>query len=307
MADVISYLLDMIRVRGTAFIGKNLNAPWCMSVEEHSNLARFHLVLAGEAWLELPQTGKRERLGKGDFVIVPNGRPHVLSDEIGRKKTTNDLIPNVDIEPNFQTFDRNSEATHLLCGYFQISGRTPPTILSRFPDVFIERKGRASQELKTNLILQIVELELSKQAAPTPIILNRLTEALCIYVIHRWLARTLVEDIQISALADPRLHLVLDEIHADPAGHWTVENLARLYGQSRTAFALQFKAAMGLSPIHYVTNTRVRLARKMLEESNLPLDDVAGRTGYADTNAFNRAFKRETGTAPATFRRMSRK
>ena len=41
----------------------------------------------------------------------------------------------------------------------------------------------------------------------------------------------------------------------------------------------------------------------MLEEGSLALDEIAFKSGYADTNAFNRAFKREIGASPGAFRR----
>ena len=306
MVDVISYLLDMMQVKGTAYVGKNVSGSWNISVEEHPEFARFHLVLAGQTWINLPNAGKQERLNKGDFVIIPNGRAHTLCDKLGRDDTLPDQIPNVDIAPNFQVFDTDSKATHILCGYFRISDNTPPTILSRFPEMFIERADAGSQDEKVETIARLIGLELAKQTASSPIALNRLTEILCVYAIHHWLEQALTQDLHISALADPKLHLVLDAIHANPAKAWTVESLADIYGQSRTAFAIQFKTAMGFSPITYVTNWRFKLAQKMLEESSLPLDDVADKSGYADTNAFNRAFKRETGTPPAAFRRLSR-
>lgn len=306
MVDVISYLLDMMQVKGTAYVGKNFSEPWGMYVEEHSEFARFHLVLAGQIWIKLPETGKQELLGKGDFVIIPNGRAHTLSDKNEPGGLSCEQIPNVDVAPSFQVFDNASGATHVLCGYFRISDNTPRALLSRLPEMFVERGDAGSRDAKIVTIARLIELELARQTASSPIVLNRLTEILCVYAIHRWLKHALTQDLDISALANPSLLLVLDAIHAHPAKTWTVENLADIYGQSRTAFAVQFKAVMGFAPMAYVKNWRFKLAQKMLKESSLSLDDIAIRSGYADTNAFNRAFKRETGTPPAAFRRLSR-
>jgi AraC-like DNA-binding protein len=56
----------------------------------------------------------------------------------------------------------------------------------------------------------------------------------------------------------------------------------------------------------YVTQYRTLLARRMLSETSLALDDIANRTGYSDTNAFSRAFRRVIGTSPGAFRKSSR-
>jgi AraC-like DNA-binding protein len=53
----------------------------------------------------------------------------------------------------------------------------------------------------------------------------------------------------------------------------------------------------------YVRGWRISLARQMLQGNSLPLDEIAFRSGYADTNAFNRAFKRETGRTPGSVKR----
>lgn len=105
MTDVLSNLLEMLRVRGTAYIGKNLNPPWGMYVTEQQNLCRFHLVLAGWTWIELPGKNRREKLNPGDFVIVPHGSAHILSDEGGGGELTSHVIPHPDIGPEFHTMD----------------------------------------------------------------------------------------------------------------------------------------------------------------------------------------------------------
>ena len=130
---------------------------------------------------------------------------------------------------------------------------------------------------------------------------------MCFFAIRQWLDKVMSQGEGLNTLADPRLQAVLEEIHKNPTAHWTVENLARLSGQSRTVFAGRFKDAIGLTPISYVARWRAELARKLLWDSDLSLDEVASRTGYLDTNDFNRAFKRETGSAPGAFRRASRR
>ena len=123
--------------------------------------------------------------------------------------------------------------------------------------------------------------------------------------IRQWLDRAMLPGECLNALADPKLQRVLDEIHQKPADPWTVESLARIAGQSRTAFATYFKEAVGLTPINYIAGWRAEMARKLLRESNLAIDEIAVQTGYNDTNAFSRAFKRATGSSPGMFRRMS--
>ncbi len=138
------------------------------------------------------------------------------------------------------------------------------------------------------------------------VILNRLTDVLFFCALREWLSRSFAEGGALAALSDQRLQRALSAIHDSPDRNWTIENLAQVAGQSRTAFAQGFRQAMATTPMGYVTRYRTLLARRMLTETSLALDDIASRTGYSDTNAFSRAFRRVIGTSPGALRKSSR-
>jgi AraC-like DNA-binding protein len=307
MAELPSKLLDLMRVKGAAYIGKTLDPPWNMFIEEHQSIARFHLVLSGSTWIELPQTDLRERLHAGDFVIIPNGCEHFLKDDPETCRATLHSIPDAEVGPVFEQLDENRDRTSILCGYFQIASTAPPAIVSQLPPVLIERGREGSLDDKIRLIVQLIELELSTMVAPDPAVLNRLTEVLCLHAIKHWIDREALPNGGLNFLSDPGLLRVLNEIHENPTADWTVESLAQICGQSRTAFSTYFKSAIGMTPINYIVNWRIQIARQLLEDSDLALEEIAQRAGYTDVNAFNRAFKRVIGSAPGIFRRISRK
>jgi len=72
MNAMISDLLDMMRVRSTAYVGKNLTAPWGVRVSRSKKYARFHMVMAGETWVRLEDDSPARRLELGDVVILPH-------------------------------------------------------------------------------------------------------------------------------------------------------------------------------------------------------------------------------------------
>ena len=55
--------------------------------------------------------------------------------------------------------------------------------------------------------------------------------------------------------------------------------------------------------MRYLANWRMQLARQMLRDGTDSIQEVATRVGYESEAAFNRAFKRATGSPPATWRR----
>jgi transcriptional regulator GlxA family with amidase domain len=66
----------------------------------------------------------------------------------------------------------------------------------------------------------------------------------------------------------------------------------------------RFKAATGVSMIEYVQRLRIEGAKRLLEASDLPVDEVAARSGYAEPAFFRRLFKRMVGLTPGAYRRL---
>lgn len=304
---LIQDLLDMMQLRGSAYVGKNLTAPWTVLVDEQEPFARFHLVLAGETWVETVKTGEAVYLKAGDLAIVPQGGAHLYYDTPGQAPSEPRLMPAPNKAPRFARLDTENPQTHIFCGYFQLSRSTPVAIVSRLPDMIVLRRNMGAAAKNVDMITQLIAQEVAGPHTPPLAILNRLTEVLCLYAMQTWLDEALPDDERLQALADPRTKSVLDAIHADPMREWSVDALARIYGQSRTAFAVQFRDALGQGPMAYVRWWRIRLACKMLEETELPIDEIAYMSGYADGNAFSRAFKREVGSSPGGFRRAVRR
>jgi transcriptional regulator GlxA family with amidase domain len=92
-------------------------------------------------------------------------------------------------------------------------------------------------------------------------------------------------------------------LQLDVRRRWSVQTLAKAVGLSRAALARRFAAALGVSPIAYLTELRLMLAARLLTESNRTLVEVAALVGYESEFAFSRAFKRRHGLPPLSFRR----
>ncbi|MGF1611037.1 MAG: helix-turn-helix domain-containing protein [Kiloniellales bacterium] len=82
----------------------------------------------------------------------------------------------------------------------------------------------------------------------------------------------------------------------------TAEAVARAAGLSVSRLHARFRARFGVGPMRYLTACRLARAARLLEQSHLPLAEIALAVGYGDQSAFTRAFRREFGTAPARYR-----
>ena len=92
-------------------------------------------------------------------------------------------------------------------------------------------------------------------------------------------------------------------MHKEPERPWTVPELARRVGLSRTGFAERFRHFLGEPPMAYLARWRLKLGAEVLQSSEESVAEVAAAVGYGSEAAFNRAFKRELACPPAQFRR----
>ncbi|WP_405019606.1 helix-turn-helix domain-containing protein [Kitasatospora sp. NBC_00070] len=87
---------------------------------------------------------------------------------------------------------------------------------------------------------------------------------------------------------------------------WTVRELARLATMSERSFARRFTEATGVPPLRWLSEQRVLAAQRLLEETDLPVDEIAVRCGFASAVSLRPAFTRRVGVAPRDYRRTWR-
>ena len=97
---------------------------------------------------------------------------------------------------------------------------------------------------------------------------------------------------------------VLALMHAKPAHNWTIEELAKQSGQSRTVLAERFAEVVGIPPMHYLAKWRMQIASGLLT-GGANIATIAAETGYGSEAAFSRAFKKMVGVAPSAWRRRT--
>jgi AraC-like DNA-binding protein len=94
----------------------------------------------------------------------------------------------------------------------------------------------------------------------------------------------------------------LSHLHRDPARRWTVADLAAASNVSRSVLDERFRHMLGRSPIRYLTDWRLHMAKDLLATTDLGVHAIAHRVGYDSEEAFSRAFKRAYGRSPAHWR-----
>ena len=100
----------------------------------------------------------------------------------------------------------------------------------------------------------------------------------------------------LAALGDAVVGRALVLLHARPAAPWTLDELARQVGVSRSLLAERFPRLVGRAPMSYLMHWRLQLAARQLVETTTKIAAIAHRVGWQSEAAFSRTFRKELGS-----------
>ncbi|HEU4531519.1 MAG TPA: AraC family transcriptional regulator [Steroidobacteraceae bacterium] len=318
--DALSETLRVVRLVGAIFINAKFTAPWCYQSPCADTVADFlepgaervmifHLVTEGECWVEM-EDQPPARLIAGDAVLFPQGDAHRMTSQPGLPPAKGKRLDAVlTRRPRQLTFGGGGTATRLVCGYLACDARLAKLLFAGLPSLVRTnvRGSNAGAWLEAS-----VRYALAEARSPRPGgagVLAKLAEVLCIEVLRMYVTQQQQEGRTgwLAAVGDRIVGAALSLLHKRPAHAWTVEDLAREAGASRSVLAERFQQLVGSSPMQYLTQWRMILAANLLRNSNATLAHIAEDVGYQTDTAFIRAFRREFGAPPATWRRSQPK
>ena len=314
--DALSETLRVVRLVGAIFINARFTAPWCYQSPRADSVAPilepdaervviFHLITEGECHVELGGEPP-VRLMAGDAVIFPHGDAHRMASKPGLVPATGGarLDAVLSRRPRHVVYGGGGATTRLVCGYLACDARLARILLAGLPPlVRVNVRGsNAGTWLEAS-----VRYALAEARSPRPGgegVLAKLAEVLFIEVLRLYMhEQSEGRTGWLAGVGDRIVGAALNALHKSPAHAWTLDELARTAGTSRSVLAERFQHLVGSSPIQYLTQWRMLLAANLLRRSNAPLASVAEDVGYQTDTAFSRAFRREFGSPPAAWRR----
>lgn len=187
-----------------------------------------------------------------------------------------------------------SENTVMVCASFSFGAGSGNPILQAFPEFVCLplRQLAGVEQLLSALFQEAASGHSGRQA-----ILDRLMEVVFIRVLGELQAQNLVEQGLIAGLSDKRLSKAITCLHAEPAHHWSVQELATVAGMSRARFADYFHRVVGVTPGAYLLQWRMGLTQVLLLEGK-PVQLIASEVGYGSASALSRVFKQHQGLTP---------
>jgi AraC-like DNA-binding protein len=196
-----------------------------------------------------------------------------------------------------------AERLELVCGFLGCDLRPFNPLLASLPRTLHVPGAAAGAGDPLEKLLEFTFAESREARAGGECVRLRLSELLFIEVVRRHLAALPAEQQGwLAGLRDPVVGRALALLHERPGHAWTLEELARDAGASRSVLAKRFAHLVADSPMQYLTRWRMQIAASLLAEGG-KVAAVAREVGYDSEAAFSRAFKKTAGVPPAAWRR----
>ena len=319
--DALSDVLRVAHLTGGVFLHAQFFAPWCIAARvapEHctpalgpaSHLIIYHYVVEGDLHIRVEgQEGDDIVIRTGEVVMLPRNDLHLMGSDLSLPPVPgSDIIhPPTDGGLFCIHHGGNGKSTRMVCGFLGCTSAESNPVLSSLPPLLKLKveEGGAAEWIRSTFQYAAQEVSAGRPGSET--VLAKLSELLFVETVRRYTeALPEGETGWFAGLREPYVARALALLHSDITRRWTVDELGREVGLSRSALADRFIRLIGLPPMHYLASWRMQVATQKLRNTNASLAQVAEIVGYDSEAAFSRAFKKAFGLAPATWRRANR-
>jgi AraC-like DNA-binding protein len=314
--DALSDVLRVLSLKGGVFLDAEFTAPWCIvsesghpasgaySTPEH--VAFFHLLIEGRCTARLAAGGETFEVAAGDLLLMPNDDSHLMGSDLGLAPVSAQGLVKPPSAGGLWRIEHGGggETTRFVCGFLACDKRLCRPVLDALPPMLRVPFGDDPTATWVRSLLRLGAQETSAPRPGSDTVLAKLSELLFVEAIRRYIESMPAEQTGwLAGLRDRFVSKALALMHQNPGRPWTVDALAGEAGLSRSALAQRFTELIGQPPMQYLTRWRLTVAAQRLRTDGASLAAIAENIGYESEAAFNRAFKREFGVPPATWRR----
>jgi len=302
--DVLSDILDLVDVRGVVTGGFAVRGPW-VSHGAVSRPLKLIAVVAGSARLSVDGPGGPEGpldLAPGDVALLNHRTWLEVRGSAGEGPRV-ELVPGAGFDAMDLASANLATDDVLVGGWIEVSAPGLALLRAALPGVVHVRAAAPAAHRLGGIVARIFD-EASRQQLGTSFALRQNGQLLLLETLR---ACSELEGTPIGwlrLLADAPLAPALQLMHQQPGEPWTLHQLARAAGMSRTSFAERFRAVAGTPPLTYLSRWRMLRAQRALHDPDVRIAALAAELGYGSDSAFSTAFRREVGQSPLQYRQQ---
>ena len=303
--DALSVLLQNVHLFETKYYRLNVTGNWSYSLTRQDTIL-FYLVMSGGFCIDVGNGPRETRAG--DMIMIPSAHQHVsyaLNYHSDEAQPLDELLTSCKEHTLDLKGDGDSEASLILieCKYDKAMIRPLLSVLpSILPEVNDEDDGRFEV---IDVEIRLLTLEAEHERMGKTAVINHWASIMMIECLRVYI-ESLPEATEnwLKAMKDPFLTKALVAMHEMPSENWTINKLAEVAGMSRSSFAQHFKEVVGIPPLTYLMDYRLRLAARYLRLQQNSISRISGLVGYASDSTFSQAFKRVYGISPKAYRQQ---
>jgi AraC-like DNA-binding protein len=300
--DVLGDILETLRFRGSIFFRSELAAPWGIALENKSS-PRFHIIFSGKCFIGTheyePVTAEEM-----DIVVLPHGRSHWIADQPGRELIASEQAGHA-CELGTPLFQQGVITNRIMCGMVQFDLDASHPFITSLPDI-IRFPIRDSDHPIWSLV-SLIDTEMNNNHGQKSLIADRLTEALFIKLLHKFINDDNKATGFLAALGDRRMLMALSLIHQEPSHNWTLTSLSSRVGMSKATLVRHFNTTIGMAPMAYLISWRLSKAYYAIKYSSATLENISTSLGFSSTRALTRAFEKQYGVTPNKLKKETAK
>lgn len=294
-------LFENLDVQAEPFAVCALSEGWRLKLPPPESVT-LHFVLQGECRL-MAEGQAPLSMGVHTLAVVPPGMHHSL--ECGEPVEHETQPADGETSPcSLVQYSAQDDETQFraACGHLQVTFGGSLGIFDLMKDVVV--LDFSSDSRMSNVFASLIEEERSSSAGSRAMIKALMNQ--CLVTIFRRMHDEAEGQLPwLAAIEDSRLAPAMDKVLAEPGLPHSIESLAELAGMSRSSFAERFSASTGRTPMDFVRETRIRHGGKLLLTTDLSVDGVADKVGFASRSHFSRAFREYFAQTPSEFRENS--
>lgn len=113
------------------------------------------------------------------------------------------------------------------------------------------------------------------------------------------------EAFEINQESDTLIDCILTFIEFNLEKKFTIDDLCRWYNTNRTTLMTEFKHITGKTINEFVIDKRISVSKKILEFTNISIEELSEKCGFSSQSYFTRTFKRKTGLSPTQYRKQA--
>ncbi|RIX47270.1 helix-turn-helix domain-containing protein [Paenibacillus nanensis] len=256
----------------------------------------FELLYVGQGEAATTMRGQRYTLTAGQLIFLPSGVLH-RNEAVSRPDTRFlgihfDFFDELDIQTEADMIVNEAQVQAERFAYEAVSEDFQPL----------------SQDPVYTPTLECVQLmeQLVHEFTMRPIGYELACKALMLNILSHLLRLQHARSRSLASQHDGKLLELIENIERNPEEPWSNAIIANRLNLSIDHAAKLFKQLVGLPPNEFVHTVRHREARRLLRETDLPIERIAERTGYSSIHYFSRLFRRAEGISATEYRKLSK-